>query len=153
MADLEERGHTFDHLYGLDLSAYFLSVAVINDNAGVKFLHANAEAIPLCDSVVDCVTVSFMMHELPQEARANVLNEIRRVLRPNGTIAILDLDPGRLKRYFRSSWRRWAFEATEPHIFDYYHADLTDELTIAGFTQIEDEENDPLNKVWLAHRE
>ncbi len=153
VAALKDRGHTFDRLYGLDLSAYFLSIAVVNDDAGVEFLHANAEAIPLCDSVVDCVTVSFMMHELPGDARKNVLSEVHRVLRPNGTIAILDLDPGRLRQYFRSSWRRWAFEATEPHIFDYYHANLPNELTVAGFARVETEENDPLNSVWLARRD
>lgn len=153
ISELKNRGHGFASVYGLDLSAYFLSVARVNDVSGVEFIHANAEAIPLHDAHIDCVAVSFVMHELPPTARANVLAEIHRILRPNGTVVILDLDPFRLVEYFPNPWRRWAFEATEPHISAYYGAHLDKELLDANFVNVKSVENDPLNSVWLAQKE
>jgi len=54
------------------------------------FLHANAEAIPLADEKLDIVTTTYMFHEIPEEARENVVREAARVLKSGGLFVLVD---------------------------------------------------------------
>lgn len=137
---------------GIDLSPYFLSVASYrssNSPYRIEYIHANAENIPLEDESVDLIAVQFMLHEVPETPTYRILNEIFRVLKPNGVVAIVDLDPYKLKDLFNGAiFRKWAFEITEPHINDYYKNDMGKTLMKSGFYNIKKYQNDPLNSVW-----
>ena len=141
---------------GLDLSPYFIStgkyLATLYDK-DIDFIHANAEEIPLNDKTFDMITVQFLFHEVPTKPTQTILNELYRVLEPGGTIAIIDLDQERLKEGLNVNvFRKWAFEVTEPHIFEYYQANIISLLENSGFEMIQSNLNDPLNKVWLAKK-
>ena len=115
-------------------------------------MHGNAEHMPLADASFDLVTISYVLHEVPPETTRRILDECRRVLGHMGTLAIVDLDPERLRDRLTNPFRKWAFEATEPHVWNYYDSSLVDALCDAGFEYVVDTPNDPINRVWLATR-
>ena len=81
------------------------------------------------------------------------MEEIYRILKPGGVIAIIDLDSKRLIEGIDSNlFRKWAFEVTEPHISEYYKTNMTQLLEKADFKDIQTKINDPLNLVWLAKK-
>lgn len=141
-------------MIGMDLSPYFLSVAsyrTSNSPYRIEYVHANAESIPLETNSVDLVAIQFMLHEVPVLPTYRVLNEVFRVLKSNGVIAIVDLEPLRLQDLFNgATFRKWAFDITEPHINDYYKNDMRKVLMKSGFCNIMKYQNDPLNSVWCA---
>ena len=156
---LSARGWRFGRAMGVDLSPQFLAVASMRQAADdesvprIDWVHAPAETMSqgLGRHSADIATVCFVFHEMPSSARRRVLAEIHRLLRPGGWVGVLDLDPIALRaRLDRSTWRRWAFEVTEPHIFEYYRADVAADLSEAGFVRVRTGVNDPVNRWWWA---
>ena len=142
-----------EKLYGLDLSPYFIALATYRSNMkrkGISFFHNNAEEMAFEDNSFDLITVQFMFHEMPLKATNNVFKEIKRVLKPGGTCAIIDLDSERLLTSLNGNYfRKWAFEVTEPHVFEYYNTNLVNIMKNQGFKNIFKTNNDPMNSVWL----
>lgn len=46
--------------------------------------------LPVPDASQDCVISVYLFHELPPEARRNVIKEVARVLKPGGTFILTD---------------------------------------------------------------
>jgi ubiquinone/menaquinone biosynthesis C-methylase UbiE len=154
----EYLGNSFKqaHIIGLDLSPYFLSVAKYRterDGTNLQYLHANAETIPFQDESIDMVSCNFLFHEVPYGPRMEILREIYRVLKPHGIIAILDLDPMQVEKQLEfNPFRKWAFEMTEPHIYDYYIHNMADSLIESGFEKVCQTPNDPINALWMGKK-
>ena len=120
-------------LHGLDLSPAYLDRARARlAGRGAAWHAANAEAIPLPAASVDLITAVYLLHELPAAARAAVLAEAARVLRPGGRLVVVDslqlgdvpaLDP--LLRGFPEHFH-------EPYYAGWVAADLPALLTEAG---------------------
>lgn len=108
---------------GLDLSPYFVAMATYRariEGRPIHYIHADAEHTGLPSDSVDVVTVSYMFHEVPTDATNRILSELHRILRPGGVILICDLDGHQVRDNFVvSSFRKWAFEVTEPHVYQY----------------------------------
>ena len=47
------------------------------------------------------------------------------------------------------TFRKWAFEVTEPHIYEYYQTNMTDLMDKAGLKQLRNVSNDPINSIWM----
>lgn len=141
------------HIYGLDLSPYFISIASFRSNLysqfnKIKYVHANAENTPFPDNHFDFIICNFIFHEVPQNATNIIINEMKRILAPGGILAIVDLDPETLKdNLLLSNFRKWAFEVTEPHIYGYYNSDFCNKLSDFGFHNVFKRKNDPINYV------
>jgi len=58
--------------------------------AAVRFDIGFGGSLPYADASFDRVLSSFMYHHLPEEERAGMLREARRVLRPGGSFHMLD---------------------------------------------------------------
>lgn len=56
-----------------------------------RFLNANAEATQLPEKFYDLVTVMYAFHEAPLEGREHILAEARRILKPGGHLAVVDI--------------------------------------------------------------
>jgi ubiquinone/menaquinone biosynthesis C-methylase UbiE len=119
---------------GLDLSPPYLKVAErrLSDWSRVELLEAAAEAIPAPDASFDIVTALYLFHELPGEVRRAVAAEIRRVLKPGGTLILLDsLQTGDAPDYDALlDYFPYAFH--EPYYASYVREDL-DALFAPGF--------------------
>ncbi|MEM8715501.1 MAG: class I SAM-dependent methyltransferase [Cyanobacteria bacterium P01_G01_bin.4] len=130
-------------LFGTDLSPAYLRKAnqLLSELPGElpQLLQANAEELPFADEAFDIVTSVFLFHELPGEARQNVINEAARVLKPGGLIVICDSiqmdDSPELNELMDS------FDTTfhEPYYRDYIRDDLGQRLQTAGCKMLDTE--------------
>ena len=80
------------HVTGLDLSRYYLAVArrELVPWSRTRLVEGPAEAMPFGDAEFDVVTCIYLFHELPPRIRRAVVAEIRRVLKPGGTLIFVD---------------------------------------------------------------
>lgn len=120
---------------GLDLSTPYLSVAGrrLADWSRVELIEGAAEAMPFGESEFDIVSVIYLFHELPPRTRIAVVEEIRRVLKPGGTLILVDSlqtgdepDYDALLDYFPLAFH-------EPYYASYLAEEL-DRLIGPGFT-------------------
>src|SRR5262252_6797729 len=62
--------------------------------AAVRFDQGFASALPYPDASFDRVFSSLMFHHLSQDARLATLREVRRVLKPDGSVHLMDFEQG-----------------------------------------------------------
>jgi len=134
---LREVKHNYPRLAvtGLDLSAPYLAVARrrLAPWSRVALIEAAAEAMPFAAAEFDIVSCLYLFHELPARVRRAVVAEIRRVLKPGGTLIFVDSlqtgdepDYDALLDYFPLAFH-------EPYYLSYLAEDL-DRLIRPGFT-------------------
>jgi ubiquinone/menaquinone biosynthesis C-methylase UbiE len=97
----------------------------------IKLDRGFSDRLPYPDACFDRVLSSFMFHHLPGDEKATTMREVRRVLKPGGSLHLLDLsgaEPGAvgfLSRLFHSHDRMTANSADR--ILDFMNeAGLTD---------------------------
>ena len=139
-------------LIGVDLSPYFISIAsyrAINNKYPILYLHANAEDVQL-KKKFDLIVCNFILHEVPSEPTKKIIKNLKSMLNENGVLAVVDLDPSKVQNNLVvSTFRKWAFEVTEPHIYEYYSSNMTEWFQDVGFKQVEKVSNDPINSIWM----
>lgn len=84
------------HVTGIDLSAPALRYAhMLTNRAGleVNYRQCDAEHTGLPSDSVDVVTAFLLLHEVPTDVRRNIMAEALRLLRPGGTLLLLDIPP------------------------------------------------------------
>ena len=152
---------TVSVLDGYDLSPYFLAVGLLRKSLlknlpiyeKMNFFHKNVEFDAFNRDDYDLISAQFLFHEVPKSPRMSILNNVYNHMKPGGYFMILDLNQEDLKNRFRGSiFRKWAFEITEPHIFDYYRCDFEQELTQVGFEDVKIYKNDPLNNIIICRK-
>ena len=87
-----KRNHPRLEVVGLDLSPYYLAVArrELAPWSRVRLVEAAAEKMPFGDAQFDALTAVYLFHELPPAVRRAVSAEIRRVLKPGGSLILVD---------------------------------------------------------------
>jgi len=83
---------------GVDREPKMLAVARGRVGDGVELLQAPLEALPLPDGVADVALCTLVLHHVAEPGR--VFAEVRRVLRPGGRFALVDM-----VAHDRSDWR------------------------------------------------
>jgi ubiquinone/menaquinone biosynthesis C-methylase UbiE len=124
-------------LTGLDLSPHYLAVArrELAPWSRVRFVEGAAEAMPFADAEFEIVTCIYLFHELPPPIRRAVVAEIRRVLKPGGTVIFVDsLQPGDEPDY-DGFLELFPLAFHEPYYASYLREDL-DSLWSPGFTRV-----------------
>ncbi len=110
---------------GIDLSEPMLRLAVRNNRYNnANFVLADAAKLPFKDEYFDICCMSLALHEMPLNIREEVLQEIFRVTRSNGTIMIMDYarsPKNMLGRYFV----RYIAKSFESKYYpEFIHSDL-----------------------------
>lgn len=126
-------------LLGLDPSEPYLAEARrhVGATARVKFMGGLAEALPFGDASLDLVVSSFLLHELPPDIRGRALAEMRRVVRSDGLVVIVDS----IQRADRPDWAG-LLDLFPHHFHEPYYASY-----VAG-RLAEDAEGIGLRSVW-----
>jgi len=116
----------------VDTSVHFLNVARALTNTlqrPVDFRLVNAEETGLEAASQDVAVISFVLHEAPAAGRKALLKEARRVLKPGGTLMVLDI----AQTYEPSD----AMAAGEPYVYGYMK-NIRRDLDAAGFAGVEE---------------
>ncbi|MGF1481289.1 MAG: class I SAM-dependent methyltransferase [Cyanophyceae cyanobacterium] len=121
---------------GLDLSPHFLAVARYRSRerqAQINWIHAAAESTGLADASFDLVSACLLFHELPQLVAQAVFREARRLLRPGGYFAMMDMNPQAEAYKKMPPYILTLLKSTEPYLDQYFSLDLEQALVAAGF--------------------
>ena len=129
------RTHPKLRLWGVDLSPAYVRVARkrLAELAEVSLAVENGEHLPFADGAFDVATSVYLFHELPRNARRNVVREMHRVLRRGGLLVIEDSAQVSESAEIASALREFPREFHEPFYADYLDDDLAAMLEEAGF--------------------
>jgi ubiquinone/menaquinone biosynthesis C-methylase UbiE len=120
---------------GIDLSEPYLAVARrrLADWSRVALIPGAAEALPFPNDEFEIVSCIYLLHELPPVVRRAVVDAIRRVLKPGGTLIVADsLQTGDEPAY-DAVLDYFPIAFHEPYYASYLSEDL-DRLFSPGFT-------------------
>ena len=128
-----------EKVIGIDLSSKMLDVAEKkrkNDN--LSFLLMDASCMKFNDEEFDVVTISLGLHDMPLDIRTLVLKEVKRVLKRNGKLYILEYDLPQNPLGAVSSRLINTFESK--YYLDFINSDFYNYLNTFGF-KIEKQSN------------
>jgi ubiquinone/menaquinone biosynthesis C-methylase UbiE len=138
---------------GLDLSPYFLAVANYRSQerqANINWVHGQAESTGIVDASFDLVSIFLMCHELPQSATHKIFAEARRILRPGGHLAIMDMNPKSEIYKQMPTYILTLLKSTEPYLDEYFSLDIEKALVGAGFQTPSITSNSPRHRTIIA---
>ncbi len=121
-----------EKVVGIDLSSKMLDVAEKkrkNDN--LSFLLMDASCMKFNDEEFDLVTISLGLHDMPLDIRTLVLKEVKRVLKRNGKLYILEYDLPQNPLGAVSSRLINTFESK--YYLDFINSDFYNYLNTFGF--------------------
>mmetsp|Transcript_14113 Transcript_14113/g.46082 ORF Transcript_14113/g.46082 Transcript_14113/m.46082 type:complete len:323 (+) Transcript_14113:346-1314(+) len=142
---------------GVDLSPYFLTVgrkllelepttdlwvSEIRKDDRIRFVSADAAAMPFEDASVDVCQLNLVVHECPPSATKAILRECKRVLKPEGGqlwISEMDFDTPGFKNLRANPLLFSLIRSTEPMLdlyADYNARGLAADLVDLGFHHV-----------------
>ena len=129
------RAHPAMRLWGIDLSPAYVRLARrrLADLDEVALAVENAEHLPFADATFEIATSVYLFHELPRNARRNVVRELRRVVRPGGLVVIEDSAQPAESAEIEAALQMFPREFHEPFFADYLEDDLAAVLAAEGF--------------------
>lgn len=148
-------------LTGIDLSPYFLAVAqyrqqerqatgeISSTATPITWHHGAGEATGLPTASYDLVSICLVFHELPQSAARAMLLEARRLLRPGGHLAIMDMNPNSDTIQKLPPFVFTLLKSTEPYLDDYFTLDVEAALESAGFERTVITCNSPRHRTFI----
>lgn len=138
----------------LDFSPHYLTVAryeAERRQAAISaWHHALPEATGLASGSFDLVSAFLLLHEMPQPTTRRILREVRRLVRPGGGFAVMDMDPACQAYQTMPAAVMTLLKSTEPFMDQYFALDLEGELHKAGFDAVTSTPCSPRHRLVLA---
>jgi ubiquinone/menaquinone biosynthesis C-methylase UbiE len=121
-------GTTQHQMYGLENAKALTDICI---QKGLNVVQGDARSIPFEDNTFDAAIMIAVIHHINPNEHFKVLNEIKRVLKPNGTCLITNWaveQPVNAKRRFHTglNWVVWKGKEDEP--LPYWVMDNNDAL-------------------------
>jgi ubiquinone/menaquinone biosynthesis C-methylase UbiE len=142
-------------LQGTDLSPAYLRKAnqLLSERPGElpQLLQANGENLPYQDNAFHGVTSVFLFHELPSQARQNVIDEAFRITKPGGTFIICDSIQLEDSPELAPMMQNFPAMFHEPYYRHYTTDSISERLEEAGFELLETQTHF-VSKYWIAHK-
>lgn len=157
---------------GLDLSPYFLSVALLRQqhqqeespvyieknmsSDNIRYVHGNAEYMAgslFPGESFEMISCQFMLHELPPEPTRKIMEECMKLLKPGGVLFLVDNDPKSEVIQNLPPAIFTLMKSTEPHSDEYYAWDQEQCLKDAGFVNVQTTPCDPRHRLIMARKE
>ena len=91
---LELYGRYGCNLYGIDRSLSMLDMARARLGDSARLESGDATSMPYEDRKFDLIISKLSLHEMSPQTRSGVLSEMKRVLRDDGHILLIDFHPG-----------------------------------------------------------
>ena len=82
-------------LFGIDSSPSMLEIAQDRLGEGAQLRQADAAQMPYDSKSFDLVLSMLVLHEMDDDVRSNVLNEMKRVVKSDGRILVIDFHAGK----------------------------------------------------------
>ena len=82
-------------LFGIDTSPSMLKIAQTRLGEGAQLRQADAAQMPYDSKSFDLVLSMLVLHEMDNDVRTNVLNEMKRVVKGDGRILVIDFHAGK----------------------------------------------------------
>ena len=82
-------------LYGMDTSPTMLKVARERLGEKAELILADAESMPFETASFDLILCMLTLHEMDDEVRSGVMNEMKRVVKADGRVLLIDYLKGR----------------------------------------------------------
>ena len=118
---------------GIDLSSNMLDVAKKKaKNENLSFLQMDASKMGFADDEFDIVTISLGLHDMPLQIRTLVLKEVKRVLKKDGKLFILDYDLPK-NNFLGSILSRFINIYESKYYLDFIESDFDKYLNALGF--------------------
>ncbi|MGE5660496.1 MAG: class I SAM-dependent methyltransferase [Actinomycetota bacterium] len=137
---------------GLDLSPYMLAVAKVIDEKQeiTEWIHGLGENTGFPDRSFDVVTLQFLLHELPSHTSRAIFQEVLRILRPGGCLAIIDNNPASSVIQNLPPALFVLMKSTEPWSDEFYTFDVEATLKEVGFDYKTTVPSDPRHRTIIA---
>jgi demethylmenaquinone methyltransferase/2-methoxy-6-polyprenyl-1,4-benzoquinol methylase len=125
---------------GIDLSEGQIEMAKKRNHfSNIEFMIMDASHTSFAEGEFDKIIIPHAIHEMPRDTRLAVLKEARRILKEEGTLAVLELDnpPSFFLRLFVGLWWFYwlPFNFETPTRRDMLKCGLLNEVKEAGFKQ------------------
>ncbi len=129
------------HITCVDLSSFYLKEAQVRLGSfhRIDYMQGKGEALPLVDGTFDAVFSCFLFHELPSDVRVAMVQEGRRLLKPNGLYGMVDSLQWDDDSEFNWALEQFAKDFHEPFYKDYTQKPLETLLKEAGLTDVQAE--------------
>ena len=82
------------HLYGIDISPSMLEIARARLGDSARLELGDATSMPYEDRKFDLIISMLSLHEMAPQTRSGVLSEVKRILKDDGHIVLIDFHPG-----------------------------------------------------------
>lgn len=89
-------------VFGIDLSLSMLEVARIKLSTRANLLQGDASEMPYPNNFFNIIIAFLTLHEMPGYIRAEVMDEMTRILKHDGRILLVDYHPGPIR--FPKGW-------------------------------------------------
>jgi ubiquinone/menaquinone biosynthesis C-methylase UbiE len=138
----------------LDFSPHYLAVARHEAEQRQARIHSWHHALPEAtgqdDGSFDLVSAFLLLHEMPQDTTRRILREARRLVRPGGCLAVMDMNPACEAYQTMPAALMTLLKSTEPFMDQYFALDLESELRQAGFDRVSSGPCSPRHRAVLA---
>jgi len=108
----------------------------------ITLKHGDAAATGLPSSCASLVSLSLVLHELPEVEAEKIFSEAYRILKPGGQLIIIEMDPS-APGYVKLRKNPWLFSilrSTEPYLDEYFDSvapSLLERLRAKGFSLVQ----------------